>query len=94
MREMDTMRHAKRNATRAIALATMGAMTVGTMAATTMPVQAAKSSTWKKVAIGAAAATGYGLLKKNGKITTIGAVATAGSYYMYRRAKKKEARRY
>jgi hypothetical protein len=55
----------------------------------TTPAHAVSSKTWKKIAIGSAVVTGYGLLKHKGKITTIGAVATAGSYYMYRKAKKK-----
>ena len=78
-----------------IALSTLGAMTAttlgGTMALTT-PAQA-KSKNWKKAAIGAAAVTGYGLLKGKGKVATVGGVATAGSYYMYRRSKKQEEER-
>lgn len=74
---------------RAIAVGTLGVMTLGSTALLSQPAQAS-SSTWKKVAIGAAAVTGYGLLKHNGKATTLGAVATAGSYYMYKKDKKKE----
>ncbi len=64
-------------------------MTLGSTATLTAPAYAG-SDTWKKVAIGAGIVTGYGLIKGKGKIATIGGVATAGSYYMYRRSKKKE----
>lgn len=82
------MKTLKINTNRWIAAGTLSAMTLGTAIAA-QPVQAG-SSTWKKVAIGAAAVTGYGLVKGNGKVATIGAVAAAGSYYMYDRAKDKE----
>jgi hypothetical protein len=75
---------------RKVALGTLGfvvAALLGTPAIT--PVQA-KSKTWKKVAIGAGAVTAYGLVKHNGKIATIGGLATAGSYLKYRHDKKKE----
>ena len=62
---------------------------VGTTLATTAPAHAS-SDTWKKVAIGAGMVTGYGLLKGKGKIATIGGLATAGSYYMYKKSKDKE----
>jgi hypothetical protein len=64
-------------------------MTLGTTLAGTAPAQA-KSKTWKKIAIGAGAVTGYGLLKGKGKVATIGGLATAGSYVMYKKSKKKE----
>ena len=76
---------------RAIAIGTLGVMTLGSTALLSQPAQAS-SSTWKKVAIGAAAVTGYGLLKHNGRATTMGAIATAGSYYMYKKDEKKEER--
>lgn len=76
-----------------IAAGTLTAMTLGGLAAATMPAQAAGSKTWKKVAIGAGVVTGYGLIKGKGKVTTIGAATAAGSYYMYRKSKKKEERR-
>ena len=79
----------KINTSRTIAIGTLSVMTLGGTAMLSAPVQAGPS-TWKKVAIGSAAVTGYGLLKHKGKIATIGAVATAGSYYMYKRSKKKQ----
>lgn len=79
----------KNNVSRSIAVGTLGVMTVGSMAAMSTPAHAASSKTWKKIAIGSAAVTGYGLLKKKKKVTIIGAAATAGSYYMYKRNKKK-----
>jgi len=88
------MKTLKKNSTRLIAGATLGVMTLGGMTAMTPLAQAApKSKTWKKVAIGAAAVTAYGQLKGKRKTRNIGAAATVGSYLMYKRAKKKEARR-
>jgi len=52
----------------------------------------ASSSTWKKIAIGGAAATGYGLVKGKGRVATVGGLVTAGSYLKYRSDKKKESR--
>ena len=74
-------------------MGTLSAMTLGSTVAMTTPAQA-DSDTWKKVAIGAGVVTGYGLLKGKDKVAIIGGVATAGSYYMYRRAKKKEDRQW
>lgn len=70
-------------------LSVLGATMLGGALAT--PAQAG-SSTWKKVAIGGAAATGYGLIKGKGRIATIGGLVTAGSYLKYRSDKKKENR--
>ena len=77
---------------RAIAIGTLSALALGSSALFSTPAQA-KSSNWKKAAIGGAAVTGYGLIKGKGRVSTVGAVATAGSYYMYRKSKKKEQRR-
>jgi hypothetical protein len=82
------MKTLKLNSRRAIAVGTLSAMALGTVVTAT-PAQA-DSDTWKKVAIGAGIVTGYGLLKGKGKVATIGGLATAGSYYMYRKDKKKE----
>ena len=90
------MKTLKQDANRWIAAGTLAVMMVGSVATlgiTSTPAQAADSDTWKKVAIGSAAVTGYGLIRGKGKVATIGAVATGGSYYMYRRQKKKEQRR-
>ena len=76
---------------RSLALATLaifGATAFG--GALTAPAAHADSKTWKKVAIGSAAVTAYGLLKHNGKAQTIGGIATAGSYLKYRHDKKAE----
>jgi hypothetical protein len=83
------MKTLTRNSNRWIAAGTLGVLTLGSGLAMTTPAQA-DSSTWKKVAIGAGAVTGYGLLKGKGKVATIGGVATAGSYLMYRKSKQKE----
>ncbi len=80
---------------RMVALGTLGVITVSTLGGTlavSTPAQA-DSKTWKKVAIGAAAVTGYGLIKGKRKVATVGGVATAGSYYLYRRQKKNEEAR-
>jgi hypothetical protein len=83
------MKHHEYNSARVIAAGTLSVMALGSVAALSTPAQAASSKTWKRVAIGSAAVTGYGLLKKKKKVTVAGAAATAGSYYMYRRAKKR-----
>ena len=72
-----------------IAVGALGAMSMGGLLATSTPA-AAKSSTWKKAAIAAGVVTGYGLVKGKGRTSTVGAAATAGSYYMYKKSKKKE----
>jgi hypothetical protein len=74
-----------------VAFGALGAMSFGGLVATSTPASA-DASTWKKAAIAAGAVTGYGLIKGKGKVATIGGVATAGSYYMYRKSKKKESR--
>ncbi len=66
-------------------------MTLGSTAAMTAPAHA-DSKTWKRIAIGAGIVTGYGLLKGKRNVAIAGGLATAGSYYMYRRQKKKEDR--
>jgi hypothetical protein len=72
-----------------VALGTLSVATIGSTLAMTTPAHAG-SDTWKKVAIGAGVVTGYGLLKGKGKVATIGGLATAGSYYMYKKSKDKE----
>ena len=82
------MKTLKINNNRWIAAGTLTVLTLGG-ALVAQPAHAG-SDTWKKVAIGAAAVTGYGVIKGKGKVATIGAIATAGSYYMYDRSKDKE----
>ncbi len=80
--------------TRSLALATLSVMTATAFGGAVLtPAAHADSKTWKKVAIGAAAVTAYGLVKHNGKAQTIGGIATAGSYLKYRSDKKKENER-
>lgn len=75
-----------------VALSVLGAIVASTLMVGAPPAQA-KSSTWKKVAIGAGVVAGYGLLKhKKGLAIGAGAVA-AGSYLKYRHDKKREKRR-
>lgn len=79
---------------RGIALSTLGALSASLLGGGLMATPAqAKSSTWKKVAIGGAAVGGYGLLKGKGRVATVGGLVAAGSYLKYRSDKKKEARR-
>lgn len=81
----------KINKTRSLSLATLSVMTATAFGGATLtPAAHADSKTWKKVTIGAAAVTAYGLIKKDGKAQTLGAIATAGSYVKYRSDKKKE----
>ena len=77
------------NASRSIAVGTLGVMALGSVATLSTPAHAVSSKTWKKVAIAGAVVTGYGLIKKKRKVAIVGAAATAGSYYMYKRNKKK-----
>ncbi|PQV62895.1 hypothetical protein B1R32_11935 [Abditibacterium utsteinense] len=82
------------NKQRGIALGTLGALSASLLGGALMATPAqAKSSTWKKVAIGGAAVGGYGLLKGKGRVATVGGLVAAGSYLKYRSDKKKEARR-
>lgn len=82
------------NTQRFTALGTLGVLCASLLGGALLasPVQA-KSSTWKKVAIGGAAVGGYGLLKGKGRVATVGGLVAAGSYLKYRSDKKKEARR-
>lgn len=79
--------------TRSLALATLSVMTATAFGGAALtPAAHADSKTWKKVAIGSAAVTAYGLIKKDGKAQTLGAIATVGSYAKYRADKKQEAK--
>ena len=53
----------------------------------------AKSSTWKKVAIGAGLVAGYGLLTHKKGLAIGAGVVAAGSYLKYRHDRKREKRR-
>ena len=81
-----------KNTNRWIAAGTLSAMTIGSFAAIT-PAEAVSSKTWKKAAIVGAVVGGYGLVKGKGRVATVGGAAAAGSYYMYRKQNKKEAKR-
>jgi len=83
----------KRNINRWIAIGTLSIMSAGGMGLMTGTAHAKKSTIWKYGTIAGAAATAYGLVKGKGKVATVGAVATAGSYYMYKHSKKKEEQR-
>lgn len=78
---------------------TLGALGITMISSVTLmgtPAEAKKSKNWKKATIAGAAVTGYGLVKGKGRVATVGAAATAGSYHMQRKARKdeqKEARR-
>ena len=74
-----------------IALGTLVAVVASTLMVGA-PAAQAKSSTWKKIAIGAGVVTGYGLLKHKKNLAIGGAVVTGLSYLKYRSAKKKETR--
>ena len=77
---------------RTIALGTLGALSATLLGGSLVAPVQASSSLWKKIAIGGAAATGYGLLRHKGRVATIGGLVTAGSYLKYRSDKKKEQR--
>ncbi|PQV63504.1 hypothetical protein B1R32_11165 [Abditibacterium utsteinense] len=79
---------------RTLALGTLAVMSATILGGSAVAPVQAKSSTWKKIAIGSGVVTGYGLLKGNKKVAIIGGLATAGSYYKYKKDKKNESRRY
>jgi len=74
---------------RLTAIFTLAAVLATTLFVGTKPVQA-KSSTWKKVAIGAAAVAGYGAVKGKKGLAIAGAAVAAGSYLKAKHDKKKE----
>ena len=79
---------------RGIALGTLGVLSATLLGGSMVNTAQAKSSTWKKVAIGGAAVTGYGLLKGNKKVALIGGLVAAGSYYKYKKDRKRETRNF
>jgi len=83
----------KRQTNRWIAVGTLGVMSIGGMGFLSGTAQAKKSTLYKYGTIAGAAVTGYGLVKGKGKVATVGALATAGSYYMYKHSKKNEEER-
>lgn len=76
---------------RLTAIITLGAVLATTLFIGAAPVQA-KSSTWKKVAIGAAVVAGYGALKGKKTLAIGGAAVAAGAYLKAKSDKKKEWR--
>lgn len=80
------------NKQRILTFGTLGILSTTLLGGSMIHTAEAKSSTWKKVAIGAAAVTGYGLIKGNKTATVAGAAVTAGSYYKYKKNKKNENR--
>ena len=82
----------KRHTNRWIAAGTLGVMSIGGMGFMSGTAQAKKSTIYKYGAIAGAGLAGYGLLKGNGRAATVGALAAAGSYYMYKHRKNKEKR--
>lgn len=58
-----------------------------------MPTAQAGSKGRKNLMIGAAAVTGYGLLKHKRGLAVAGAIGTGIAYHNYRAAKKREKRR-
>jgi hypothetical protein len=77
---------------RLTAVLTLGVFMAGALLFGATPTQA-KSKTWKKVAIGAAAVAGYGALKGKKTLAIGGAAVAAGSYLKAKHDKKKEWRR-
>ncbi len=79
---------------RITALGTLGVLSASILGSTLLATPAqAGSDTWKKIAIGGAAVSGYGLLKGKGRVATVGGLVAAGSYLKYRSDKKKENRK-
>jgi hypothetical protein len=79
---------------RLVALSTLGVMSATALGGLSLtPAQAISTKGKRNIAIGAAAVTGYGLLKGKKKVAIIGGVATAGSYLWYKKSKNKEEQR-
>lgn len=83
----------KQQMNRWIAAGTLGVMGITGMGFTSGTAQAKKSTIYKYGTIAGAAVTGYGLVKGKGRVATVGALATAGSYYMYKHTKRNEEER-
>lgn len=83
----------KRHTNRLIAVGTLSVMSIGGMGLMSGTAQAKKSTIYKYGTIAGAAVTAYGLVKGKGKVATVGALATAGSYYMYKHSKRNEEER-
>ena len=77
---------------RLTAIVTLAAILASTLLMGAAPVQA-KSKTWKKIAIGAAAVGAYGAIKGKKGLAIGGAAVAAGSYLKAKSDKKKEWRR-
>lgn len=75
-----------------IAIGTLGVLLSATLAFN-VPKAHAGSKGRRNVMIGAAAVTGYGLIKKKRNLAIAGAVGTGVAYHNYRAAKKRENRR-
>ena len=73
-------------------LAVLAATTIGATlsGAAFSPVEAQKSKKWRNFALGGAAVTGYGLIKKKKTVAIVGGVGTAYAYSRYRKDKKRE----
>jgi hypothetical protein len=77
---------------RLIAIGTLVAVLATTLLMGAAPVQA-KSKTWKKIAIGAAAVGAYGAIKGKKGLAIGGAAVAGGAYLKAKSDKKKEWRR-
>ena len=72
----------------------VGAMSLGLVTiAAPRPAHAASEKTWRLLTYGAAAATAYGVVKKNTTIGLIGAAGTALSYSKWKKAVKDRHKR-
>ena len=74
-----------------LVLGTLGVLASTLGGASFNRVEAQSKNTWKNIAIGGAAVTGYGLVKKKKNVAIIGAVGTAYAYSRYNSKRKKEA---
>lgn len=73
-------------------LAVLAATTFGTTlaGATFTPAEAQRSKRSRNVALGAAAVTAYGLVKKKKTVAVVGGLGTLYAYSRYRKNKKRE----
>ncbi len=85
------MKTIKLTSQQAIALATLGVMSAGTLGG--MSVAQANTKGKRNLTIGLGAVTAYGLIKRNKTVAIAGGLGTAYAYSRYRKAHKQDKRR-
>lgn len=81
-----------KNANKTVALGTLGVLALTAFGGAIQPAQASAKGK-RNIAIGAAAVTAYGIVKKKRTVAIVGGVGTALAYRSYKKASKKEEQR-